>query len=275
MITCPICPYHCALNERQTGRCRARRCMHGKIEAINYGQVTSLALDPIEKKPLMRFHPGSFILSVGSFGCNMNCPFCQNASISMADEEISSDKMEPEELLAAARAMALRPEGNLGIAFTYNEPVIGYEFVYDTAKLFREAGMKTVMVTNGQICRGPLEKLLPYIDAMNIDLKAFRPEFYDWAGGSLATARQTIALAAKQCHVEVTTLIIPGMNDSAHDMEAEAAWLAGLSPDMPLHISRFFPHYHLMDVPPTPVETIDALCEIARKHLNYVYKGNC
>ncbi|HPE16620.1 MAG TPA: radical SAM protein, partial [Oscillospiraceae bacterium] len=208
---CPICPHHCALEEGQTGLCRARTNTGGVVTANNYARLTSLALDPIEKKPLRRFYPGSSILSAGSYGCNLRCPFCQNCEISMADAGIQTVTVQPEELVR--RALALVPRGNIGLAFTYNEPLVGYEYVRDCARLAHEAELKTVLVTNGTVCREPLLALLPDIDAMNIDLKGFTQRFYDLVGGDLETVREAIALSASRCHVEVTTLIIPGEND--------------------------------------------------------------
>lgn len=271
--TCAICPHRCAIEEGQTGFCRARTNAGGKIVCANYGRLTSLALDPIKKKPLARFHPGSFILSAGSYGCNMRCPFCQNCSISMAGSEAETFEVSPRELVAAA--LRERARGNIGIAFTYNEPLVGYEFVYDCAVLAREAGLVNVLVTNGTVCEEPLARLLPYIDAMNIDLKAFTEEKYRALGGWLDTVRRTIALAAKSCHVEVTTLVVPGFNDSGEEMEREAAWLASIDPEMPLHISRFFPCYQMKDKAPTPVSTVYRLRDIAREKLKSVYTGNC
>ncbi len=270
---CPICPHHCELDEGQTGRCRARTNADGVISCSSYGRLTSLSLDPVEKKPLARFFPGKYVLSAGSYGCNLRCPFCQNAEISMADGTARTIAMAPEALVE--RALKLVPRGNIGLAFTYNEPFVGYEYVRDCARLAHEAGLKNVLVTNGMICRAPLLALLPLIDAMNIDLKAFTLPFYDMVGGDLETVKETVALSAGQCHVEVTTLIIPGKNDAEAEMDAEAAWLCSLSPELPLHISRFFPHYRMLDVPPTPVETIRRLVRVAEKHLRYVYAGNC
>jgi len=272
---CPICPHHCALEPGQTGFCRARTNVDGVISCSNYGKLTALALDPVEKKPLRRFFPGSFILSVGSYGCNLRCPFCQNNEISMKGDEARTETFSPERLLAEARDLAGREPGNLGVAFTYNEPLVGYEYVRDCAQLLREAGLKTVLATNGMICEEPLLRLLPLVDAMNIDLKAFTQGYYDWLCGDLETVKRAIALSAARCHVEVTTLIVPGENDSEDAMEAEAAWLASLDPGIPLHISRFFPRYNVQDRGPTPVETVRRLCGIAKKHLRYVYSGNC
>lgn len=271
--TCTLCPHHCALEEGQTGACRARVCRSGRIADDGYGQLTALALDPVEKKPLRRYFPGSRILSAGSYGCNLRCPFCQNAEISMADRRVRSRFVSPEVLVQQAQSLV--PEGNLGLAFTYNEPLVNYEYVRDCARLAHEKELKNVLVTNGCFCREPLESLLPDIDAMNIDLKGFTPEFYRWLGGDLETVKSAIALCAARCHVEVTTLVIPGKNDGEAEMDAEAAWLASVDPDIPLHISRFFPRYHLRDRGPTPVETIFRLRDTALSHLRNVYTGNC
>ena len=266
--------HHCRLAPGQWGICRARKNVNGEIVCKNYGQVSSLALDPIEKKPLKRFYPGSKILSAGSFGCNLRCPFCQNHEISMVKPEISGDHyLSPEEL--ADIAVKCRSEGNTGVAFTYNEPLVGWEYVLDTAKAVKETGMKNVLVTNGTASPEILEQLLPYIDAMNIDLKGFRGEYYRKLGGNLSVVKEFIARAAKGCHVELTTLIVPGENDSIEEMEEEACWIASLDREIPLHISRFFPRYRMADAAATKVEKIYSLADAAREYLKYVYTGNC
>ena len=271
---CELCFHHCALDEGQTGLCRARACQDGKIVSLNYGKLTSLALDPIEKKPLRRFHPGSLILSVGSFGCNLRCPFCQNHEISMAgDSGIQTVEVSPEQL--AAKAAELVPQGNIGVAYTYNEPLIGYEYVQDCASLVHEQGMVNVLVTNGTVEEEPWRALLPLIDAANIDLKGFTPAWYRRLGGDLETVKRSIALAAERCHVEVTTLLIPGENDSEEEIRELARWLASISSEIPLHLSRFFPRYRMLDRPPAPVEQVCRLAETARRYLSYVYTGNC
>ena len=274
-VTCTLCPPACRLRTGETGFCRARRNEGGTIRAINYGRLTALALDPIEKKPLHYFHPGSFILSVGSFGCNLACPICQNAGIAMADASIETENVSPAQLAALAEQLSRRPPGNLGVAFTYNEPLLSYEYILDTAPLLHAAGLAVVLVTNGTISAAPLAQLLPHVDAMNIDLKAWRTDTYRRLGGDLGTVKSTIARAIHAgVHVEVTSLIVPGMNDSAADMDAEARWLAALSPEIPLHISRYFPRHRMM-APPTPISTIDRLTEIARQNLRHVHRGNC
>lgn len=271
---CGLCFHHCKLADGQTGFCRARVCRDGAIIPLNYGRLTSLALDPIEKKPLRRFRPRSLILSVGSFGCNLRCPFCQNHEISMAGEgTIQAVDVSPEQL--ADKAQELVPQGNIGVSYTYNEPLVGYEYVRDCAALIHDRGMDNVLVSNGTIEERPWRALLPYLDAANIDLKGFTPEWYRRLGGDLDTVKRSIALAAEQCHVEVTTLLVPGENDSVEEVCALAQWLASVSPDIPLHLSRFFPRYQMRDCPPTPVERIYQLAEEARNWLTYVYTGNC
>lgn len=271
---CQTCMHHCRLNPGQWGICRARKNEDGEIVCKNYGQVSSLALDPIEKKPLNRFFPGSRILSVGSFGCNLRCPFCQNYEISMTKPEISEDTyLSPQEL--ADIAAGCRDKGNIGVAFTYNEPLVGWEYVLDAARLVKGAGMKNVLVTNGTASPEVLEKLLPYIDAMNIDLKGFREEYYRKLGGSLFAVKEFIARAAEECHVELTTLIVPGENDSVQEMEEEARWIASVSDEIPLHVSRFFPRYHMEDGTATSVKKVYQLADVAKKRLKYVYTGNC
>lgn len=271
---CKICPHKCRLKEGQEGFCRGRSCRDGKVICENYGKITSIALDPIEKKPLYHFYPGSKILSVGSYGCNLRCPFCQNHEISMIKgEEALYGEIGCKDLVY--KANELKSKGNIGIAYTYNEPLISYEFVMDCAKLAKEQGLKNVVVTNGYICEEPLLEILPFIDAFNIDLKGFSQRFYDKLSGDLETVKNTIKMAAKHCHVEVTTLIIPGENDKEEEIKALSGWLSGISPEIPLHITRFFPRWKMTDRDSTPVKTVYRLAEIARRNLKYVYEGNC
>lgn len=273
---CAVCPRACSLAEGQRGLCRARQAQGGRVVDENYGRLTSIALDPIEKKPLARFRPGSQVLSVGSYGCNLRCPFCQNASIACAGPtDVPWRETSPNELVELAES--LQPQGNIGIAYTYNEPLVGYEFVRDTARIAHERGLANVLVSNGYVNEGPLAELAPLIDAANIDLKGFTQTFYDFVGGDLATVQRTIEVlaATPTCHMEVTTLIIPGTNDSDEEIDAAAAWLASLSPNIPYHITRFFPCHHLTDRPATPVAHVHHLADIARRHLKHVYTGNC
>lgn len=278
IIRCGVCFSRCALGEGQTGACGARKNRGGRIIASNYGKLTSLALDPIEKKPLARFYPGSRILSVGSYGCNLKCPFCQNYQISTGNERsLEIAYYSPSDLCSLA--LELKSRRNIGIAFTYNEPLVGYEFVRDTARLFHEKGMKTVMVTNGTASQEVLGELLPHIDAMNIDIKGFSQEFYrDFVGGDLEMVKEFIALAADHCHVELTKLIIPGKNDGEEEMRQTASWIASLrggrGRDIPLHVTRYFPRYRWTE-PATDVKTVYRLARVAGEILDHVYTGNC
>lgn len=272
-MRCVVCPHLCELNEGQTGLCRARRNEGGKIVSINYGKITSIGLDPIEKKPLAKFYPGSMILSVGSFGCNMDCPFCQNYSISAASEEnVSTKYLSPFEL--AHLADELKDKGNIGLAFTYNEPMIGFEYVRDTSIETKKLGMKNVVVTSGSVFLPILEEVLPLIDAFNIDLKGFSEDQYRKMGGDLKTVQNFIIGAAKKSHVEITTLIVPGMNDSEEEMRALSSWLSTVDKAIPLHITRFFPCRKMSDRMPTDVCLLKNLGEIAKKKLDNVYLGN-
>jgi pyruvate formate lyase activating enzyme len=271
------------LKEGQTGFCGARICAGGKVTAANYGRVTALALDPIEKKPLRRFMPGSYILSVGSYGCNLRCPFCQNHEISWSRQAMrfadTAELIMPDKLAAAAKRY--RSRGSVGVAFTYNEPLIGYEYVRDTAKLVREAGMVNVLVSNGTAELAVLDEILPYIDAMNIDLKGFTDLYYtEVLGGDRAMVMRFIERAVQFCHVELTTLIIPGENDTEEEMREMCKWIAGLrgivpGTEIPLHISRFFPRYRMAEKRPTDVRKVYSLVKVAEKNLLYVYPGNC
>ena len=273
---CQVCMHHCALEPGQTGLCRARKNEGGEIICENYGWITALALDPIEKKPLYEFHRGSTILSVGSYGCNLRCPFCQNHEISMTDRgALDAEYLSPREL--AETALTWKKEKrveNIGVAYTYNEPLVGWEFVRDTARLVREYGMQNVLVTNGTAGLETLEELLPWIDAMNIDLKGFREAYYRKLGGDLETVKAFIARAVESCHVELTTLIVPGENDSLEDMEAQAKWIFGLRPSIPLHINRFFPRYRMRDRETTDVGQLYRLAGTAEKYLEKVFVGN-
>lgn len=264
----------CVLEEGQTGLCRARKNTGGAVVPVNYGKITSMALDPIEKKPLRRFLPGSVILSVGSFGCNLRCPFCQNHEISMAGEGDSrAVPVSPEKL--AKKAAELRIKGNVGVAYTYNEPLVGWEYVRDTGRLVRIAGMKNVIVTNGSVSDQALDDILPVADAMNIDLKGFTEQYYRKLGGDLETVKHFITRSSRQCHVELTTLIIPGENDSDEEMREMAGWISSLSPEIPLHVSRFFSRWRMDDRPATDVARVYELVQIAREYLKYVWTGNC
>jgi pyruvate formate lyase activating enzyme len=281
MPICDVCFRHCKIEEGATGFCGARTCRNGQVVAANYGKLTSAALDPIEKKPLKMFRPGKMILSVGSYGCNLRCPFCQNSEISWSPKAFeyqnTTEIYTPEEIVKSA--LELRDRGNIGVAFTYNEPLIGYEFVRDTAKLSKEAGMENVLVTNGTATQKVLDEILPYIDAMNIDLKAFTDRFYkDFIDGDFQMVKDFITSAVQSSHVELTTLIIPGENDSEQEMRELSGWVAVLekahNKKIPLHITRFFPRFKITDKEPTPVSTILQLVEVAKEKLEVVFPGN-
>lgn len=271
---CDTCPRRCVLAEGAFGFCRARKAASGRVVAANFGKITSIALDPIEKKPLSFFHPGSSILSVGSYGCNLRCPFCQNDSISqVSEEEIDCRVVTPLQL--AELALELKSKcGNLGLAYTYNEPLVGWEFVRDTAKEIHSRGMLNVLVSNGCAQEAVIAGLAPLIDSANIDLKGPSQEFYDWVGGDFNAVLKTIELLhSSGCHVEATTLVIPGRNDSDAAITAIATILASVSPDIPLHITRFYPRFQMRDSSPTPISTIHRLSAIASKYLTRVVPG--
>ncbi len=269
-VECTLCPNRCVVAPGRRGRCRVRENRGGRLMASGYGVVVSAANDPIEKKPLYHFLPGSRILSVGCNGCNLSCAFCQNWEISQRD--VGGRYLSPQEL---ARLGSL--DGSRGVAFTYSEPLVWFEYLVDTAVLLRDRGLKTVLVTNGVINEEPLERLLPLVDAMNVDLKAFSPGFYQrYCGGDfLETVKRTISLAfSAGVHVEVTNLLIPGCNDEAEEVRRLARWLSSLGSQIPLHLSRFFPCYQMQNLPPTPLESLYRAFEAAREHLHFVYLGN-
>ena len=286
MARCSVCFRHCEIKEGERGFCGVRTCENGVIRPVNYGRITSLALDPIEKKPLRRFRPGSKILSAGSYGCNLRCPFCQNYEISWSEQaaqfEEQAEYISPEELADTAEYYQRR--GNIGVAFTYNEPLVGYEYVRDAARLVHERGMVNVLVTNGTASPEVLSELAPFIDAMNIDLKGFTTEYYAKVlKGDFEMVKAFIREAVKFCHVELTTLIVPGENDTDEEMQQLSSWVRDLpgifggrdGREIPLHISRFFPRFHMTDRDATEVAKIYHLAEVARKNLQYVYTGNC
>lgn len=276
LAVCGVCPHACALAEGRRGICRARVARGGAVVAENYGRVTSIALDPVEKKPLARYRPGSFVLSLGSYGCNLRCPFCQNAEIACAGEsDVPWRELTPAD--AVELALRAREDGCIGIAYTYNEPLVGYEYVRDAGLLAHEAGLANVLVSNGMVNEGPLSELLGVVDAANIDLKSFDQGFYDIVGGDLAAVKRTVETLAAEptCHLEVTTLVIPGLNDDPAGIDAAAAWLASLDARIPYHLTRFFPCHRMLDRPPTPVPVLRALADVARRHLDDVLLGNC
>lgn len=271
-LICTLCPHFCRLPVGSTGICGVRKNTGAGIELLTYGIISGYSLDPVEKKPLYHFYPGMNILSAGSYGCNMRCDFCQNYSISQRTSSGYDLITEPLKLIDDAEAAL----NNIGIAFTYNEPVIWFEFIRDVSILARKKGMKTVLVSNGFINPDPLDEYISFTDAFNIDLKAFNNEFYrKYAGASLEPVREAIKkIAGSGRHLELTTLVIPGLNDNDDEMEKEAAWIASeLGKDVPLHLSRYFPMYRRED-PSTPHDKLKNLAAVASRHLNYVYVGN-
>lgn len=278
---CDVCPHRCHLKEGQLGFCRARICRDGKVVSESYGRLTSIALDPIEKKPLSNYLPGTTVLSVGSYGCNLRCPFCQNWSISQKGEGGSPwREVSPTELVASAQGLKAEDPYVVGIAYTYNEPLVGWEFVRDAGTLAHQAGLKNILVSNGCVNAPIIQELAPLIDAANIDLKGPGQPFYESCAGDFSAVQETIRIlaATPTCHLEVTTLIVPGMNDRDEDIESIARWLAGLPTEgdhITLHITRFFPRWKMQDADPTPIETVRHLAEVAGAWLPDISIGNC
>ena len=273
-VTCRICPHGCRLAEGRTGICRARRNVGGHVVPLAYGRPCSIAVDPMEKKPLFHFLPGRQVLSLGMAGCNLRCKNCQNASISQAcPDDVPSHALSPKELVALVKAKGLST-----VAYTYTEPIVAFEYVRDCAKAVHEAGFANVLVSAGYVNPEPLAELVPYLDAANIDLKTMSEKGYLENCGAkrdpvLATLR---TLAKSKAVLEVTNLVIPGFNDSAPDLQAWCSFVSKeLGRDVPVHFSRFFPYHLLTDRPPTPVETLHLARKIANDYgLNYVYCGN-
>ena len=264
---CGLCPHRCRIAEGKAGICGVRENRGGTLFAATYGKVAAVAVDPVEKKPLFHFHPGARILSIGSVGCNFRCEFCQNWNLVL--RQVPVEQVLVDDLLRTARR-----EKSVGIAYTYNEPLIQFEFVLECAKAFRAAGLKNVLVTNGYVCPDPLAELLPFVDAMNIDLKSTDPAFYrKICGGKLEPVLATIREAAKATHVELTTLLYTGRNDSDEQIRDVVDFVAETDREIPLHLSRYFPQ-HRATAPATPPDRLDAAWRIARERLPYVYVGN-
>ena len=271
-VECLLCPHFCKLADGKTGICGVRKSNGETIDLLTYGVISGYALDPIEKKPLYHFYPGTNILSLGSYGCNMRCDFCQNFNISQRVAAGLTQKTEPEEIIRDAQS-ALH---NIGIAFTYNEPIIWFEYIRDVSLQAKKKGLRIVLVSNGFINKEPLDEIISFTDAFNIDLKAFNNDFYrKLTGAYLEPVKRTLKqIAGSGKHLEITTLIIPGQNDNENEMASEAEWIAReLGKDIPLHLSRYFPMYKRED-PSTPHDIIRKLAAVASKYLNYVYIGN-
>ncbi|MEO0155923.1 MAG: AmmeMemoRadiSam system radical SAM enzyme [candidate division WOR-3 bacterium] len=266
-VQCKLCPYQCKILPGKKGICRARINEDNKLWAIDYGETTSIALDPIEKKPLYHFYPGSQILSIACNSCNMRCPFCQNWEISQID--VNTQYLSPEMLVKI-----YKEHPSLGVSYTYTEPLMWFEYLLDAAKLIRDNGGKNVLVTNGMINEEPLRELLPLVDAMNIDLKTINPDIYKKKlGGDLDTVKRTIEISHQFCHIEITNLIVTGLNDKSEQIDALIDYVAGVNPEIPLHFSRYYPNYKYTK-PPTPTDILFDAYEKARKKLKYVYLGN-
>jgi len=267
-IQCELCPHLCLIKPGKTGICRGRKNEDGKLYAINYGETTSIALDPIEKKPLYHFFPGKTIISIAPNNCNMRCPFCQNWEISQ--EKVETQFIPPEMLV-----QIMQDRGSFGVAYTYTEPLMWYEYLSFAGKLIHEAQGKNVLVTNGMINEEPLRKLLPLIDAMNIDLKTMDEDLYrKTLCGDLDTVKRTITLAREHCHVEITNLLVTGLNDRKRNIDALIDYIASTDHAIPVHFSRYYPNYHY-EQPPTPMKRLEYAYKTARdKGLLYVYLGN-
>jgi pyruvate formate lyase activating enzyme len=273
-VRCNLCPHQCLIHEGKEGICRVRFCKNNLLYTSTYGRITALHSDPIEKKPLYHFYPGREILSVGTAGCNFRCIFCQNYHLTQKESlgSVRYIEISPRQLAEKAASIP----GNLGIAYTYNEPTVFYEMMLETSRIVKESGMKNVVVSNGFISRDPLEELLNEADAFNIDLKAFTDEFYKkYAGGSLQPVLNTLkSIFHAKKHLEITMLVIPTLNDSLTEFSSMVKWIAQeLSPEIPLHLSRYFPAWKLQ-LPPTPLSTINNFATIAGEYLHYVFTGN-
>ena len=267
-VFCALCPHGCVIAEGRYGICGVRKNSRGTLDLPYGGLLSGTAMDPIEKKPLYHYYPGESILSVGFFGCNLKCPFCQNYQISQQVLNKPS-RTHPDQLVNLAVQ-----QGSFGIAYTYSEPLVHYEYVLESCHFARSKGLKNVLVTNGYINAKPAETLLQVVDAANVDLKSFREDFYKREiKGTLAPVLEFIRLAASTIHLEVTTLIIPGKNDSDAEMEQIAGFLGDIDPNIPLHLSCYYPTYKYT-IEATPLDRVYNLIEVAKKHLRYVYPGN-
>jgi len=273
-VACTLCPFQCRLQPGQRGQCGVRVNKQGTLYTQVYGQIAAAHVDPIEKKPLFHFYPGSKSFSIGTAGCNLHCKFCQNWQLSQSKpEDLRPEHLTPQDVVRQARQQDCKT-----IAYTYNEPVIFYEFVLDTAKKAHEAGLRNVLVTAGHINEEPLRALAKYIDAAHVDLKSFNEDYYRTVvSGFLPVVLRTLkVLKEEKVWVEIIYLVIPTLNDDPADIEKMCRWIKdNLGPDTPVHFSRFYPMYKLKDLPPTPVKTLEEARSVALKAgLKYVYIGN-
>jgi pyruvate formate lyase activating enzyme len=282
-VKCKLCPQSCLIDPGDSGFCFIRKNVDGVLYAMEYGRVSSAQLDPIEKKPLLNFHPGTTIFSIGGIGCNLRCPWCQNWNIAQPRDSLPglsvdsvidkfTESMSPDRVVDLAKAY--ESSNCIGVAYTYNEPFIWFEFVKDIAERVKNEGMYNVMVTNGYVMPDPLRAIIPYIDAMNIDVKGIDDSFYRRLQGHIKPVMKTAEFAKEHCHVEIANLVIPGLNDSAEDFKKLVDWVAGsLGKDTPLHFTRYFPNYKWA-TPPTNIESLRLAESIAREKLDFVYLGN-
>lgn len=271
-VQCLLCPHQCQLVVDKSGICGTRKNVDGVLQSLNYGVVSSTSMDPIEKKPLYHFYPGEQILSLGTLGCNMHCPFCQNHHISRYYD--NTFKMQPHEFAPADVLRAVNESNSFGVAYTYSEPLVWYEFVLDSARLVAESGEKNVLVSNGQINPEPLKELVPFINAANIDVKAFTEANYKKLGGDLATTKKSVEIFLNNnVHIELTTLVVPQFNDDLDELEELVKWIASLGRNIPFHISRYHPQYRYSE-PATSIKYLKMVEEMAATYLNYVYIGN-
>jgi pyruvate formate lyase activating enzyme len=274
-VQCDLCPRLCKLHEGQRGFCFVRACQGGQVVLTTYGRSSGFCIDPIEKKPLYHFLPGTPVLSFGTAGCNLGCRFCQNWDISKSRQaDTLADEASPETIARAAKRLHCR-----SVAFTYNDPVIFHEYAIDVALACREQGIKAVAVTAGEVCPEPRAEFYRHMDAANVDLKGFTETFYrDVCAGHLQPVLDTLAYLHHETDVwlEVTTLLIPGLNDSDGELDEMTCWFAGhLGPEVPLHFTAFHPDFRLLDRPPTPPETLRRAWRIALGNgLRHVYVGN-
>ncbi|HUV36796.1 MAG TPA: AmmeMemoRadiSam system radical SAM enzyme [Patescibacteria group bacterium] len=267
-IRCRLCPHRCLVAEGARGACNLRENRGGMLVTLSYGRTVTANIDPIEKKPLYHFMPGSLILSIGPNGCTFSCDNCQNWSISQ--EQAPTQYIPPDELVALAGR-----GGSIGVAFTYTEPLLWFEYIEDVVPMLRARGLKSVLVTNGFLNEEPAREIASLVDGFNVDLKSMNDEFYrTYCGGRVAPVKRFIEIAASVSHLEVTNLLVPDLNDSTGEITDLVTWLAGISRDIPVHFSRFFPQYRMTDRPATPRGTLERAYRIAKEHLDHVYIGN-
>lgn len=269
-VKCTLCPHQCLIREEHTGLCKARKNVKGKgLVSLNYGLFSSIAVDPIEKKPLYHWHPGSRILSLGSVGCNMACPFCQNWPLAIWEQDLKLVLKNMYQVRDLAETHGLD-----SVAFTYNEPLVSFEYLLDVSKILKESDINVVIVSNGMICEDPLSELAPFLNAANIDLKAFSEKSYRKLGGDLETVKRSIIQLVEQgVHVELTHLVVPGINDDPDLFRSMVRWIRSISGDLVLHLSRYFPNY-LWNEAATSLELMENFKNLAQDQLNFVYMGN-